>query len=369
MVHLRSALASLAMLATLALFSAACGDASDPSAGATPGRGDRGDVTAPGGDVTPGTKPGDPPPIVPTDPGTEPTDPGTEPTDPGTEPTDPGTEPTDPGTEPTDPGTEPTDPGTPGVDGFGVTMIYPSVPGGEAWFLSDDPGSDDRFDPQDTITRNADGSWKMKETQVRMNVFTSTGYDTSKIETQNRDQLVAKGYMQAPNDWKNVEMTGFVKVNAAADMADNFAWYARGGRHNDALACEGAAYKGDLHYDGRTRWAKESWHVSYDYRPYATATTSLKGRWVGWKVVMRNLEQDGQTVVKLESYLNDDGEGKTWEKVYEWVDDGTWAGDHAHCGASNTKVAMTWGGPTATFRWDSATDVDFKWLSVREIQP
>jgi hypothetical protein len=30
-------------------------------------------------------------------------------------------------------------------------------------------------------------------------------------------------------------------------------------------------------------------------------------------------------------------------------------------------MPITWGGPLATFRWDSASDVDFKWLSVREI--
>ena len=30
---------------------------------------------------------------------------------------------------------------------------------------------------------------------------------------------------------------------------------------------------------------------------------------------------------------------------------------------------ITWGGPIATFRWDSATNTDFKNLSVREIQP
>ena len=28
---------------------------------------------------------------------------------------------------------------------------------------------------------------------------------------------------------------------------------------------------------------------------------------------------------------------------------------------------ITWGGPIATFRWDSAKDVDFKFMSVREI--
>jgi hypothetical protein len=259
--------------------------------------------------------------------------------------------------------------GDAGTDPFGVTKIYPSLPGGEEWYLSDDPSNDPRFDPQETITQNDDGSWKMTSNKVRMNVFTSTGYDPGQIETYDRDELVAKGYMQAPNDWKNVEITGFVKVNAADDMTDNFAWYARGGRHNDELACEGSAYKSDLHFDGTVRWAKESYHVSYDHFEEDTATEPLEGRWVGWKAVIRNVEQDGQTVVKLESYLNDNGDGVTWEKVQEFVDDGTMMGDHSGCGASNPTVAMTWGGPTATFRWDSATDVDFKWMSVREIQP
>ena len=30
---------------------------------------------------------------------------------------------------------------------------------------------------------------------------------------------------------------------------------------------------------------------------------------------------------------------------------------------------ITWGDPIATFRWDDARDVDFKFLSVREIDP
>ncbi|PTL76925.1 carbohydrate-binding protein [Vitiosangium sp. GDMCC 1.1324] len=252
-------------------------------------------------------------------------------------------------------------------DVFGVTMLYPTKPGGETWFLQADPLKDSRFDPQDPITRNADGSWKMKSTQVRMEAFTSTGYDAKKIPTYDRDVLASRGYMQAANDWKNVEMTGFVKVNAASNMGDNFAWYARGGRHTDSLACEGSSYKGGLHYDGRTRWEKESWHVSYDNVPYKTATSSLKGRWVGFKAVMRNTSVNGKPAVRLEAWLNDNADKVTWKKIYEKVDDGSWGGDADHCGGSVPAMPITWGGPIATFRWDSASDVDFKWLSVREI--
>ncbi|GMU02165.1 hypothetical protein KH5H1_62850 [Corallococcus caeni] len=258
-----------------------------------------------------------------------------------------------------------------GVDGFGVTMLYPSKAGGEAWALADDATADKRFDPQGTITRNADGSWKMKSTKVRMSAYPATGYDAKQIATYDRDVLAGRGYMQAPNDWKNIEMTGFVKVNAVNNTQDNFAWYARGGKHNDkSSGCEGSSYKGGLHYDGRVRWEKETWHVSYDQAPYKPATSALKGRWVGFKAVMRNVAgTKNPEAVKLELYLNDSADKVTWTKVYDMTDDGAWGGDAQHCGGSVGAMPITWGGPIATFRWDNASDVDFKWLSVREIQP
>ncbi len=303
-------------------------------------------------------------------PGTGGNDGGT--TEPG-DGTDGGT--TEPGDGNTDPGTEPTDPG-PGeepaakVDTFGVTMIYPSVPNGEAWFLGEDANNDPRFDPQDPVTRNDDGSWKMTESQVRMHALTSSGYDSGKIETYDRETLTEKGYMQAPNDWKNVEMTGFVKVNEASDETDNFAWYARGGRHSDGIACEGSAYKGDLHYDGRFRVAKETWHVSYEQGAYGDVTIDpIIGRWVGFKAVIRNTTSNGKPAVSTELWVNDSADKVSWEKVYEIVDDGSMGGNSDQCGARDPAMPLTWGGPLATFRWDSTSDVDFKWLSVREIQP
>ncbi|ATB30570.1 carbohydrate-binding protein [Melittangium boletus DSM 14713] len=252
-------------------------------------------------------------------------------------------------------------------DVFGITQVYPTRPGGETWSLADDALRDKRFDPQDTITRNPDGSWKMKSDKVRLSVFTSTGYDSKRIPTYDPDVLTSRGYMQAANDWKNVEMTGFVKVNAAKDMSDNFAWYARGGRHNDSLACEGSSYKGSLHYDGRVRWQKEAWHVSYEQTAYKPGTSSLKGRWVGFKSIMRNTTANGRPAVKLELWLNENADKVTWKKVYDYTDSGQMGGDTRHCGGAVNGMPLLWGGPIATFRWDSTSDVDFKWLSVREI--
>ena len=101
-----------------------------------------------------------------------------------------------------------------GFDIFGVAMLYPTKAGGEEWTLAQEAVADPRFDPQTPLTRNPDGSWKVRDKQVRMHVYTSTGYDAAAIATYDREVLASNGFMQAPNDWKNVEMTGYVRVNS-----------------------------------------------------------------------------------------------------------------------------------------------------------
>jgi hypothetical protein len=253
------------------------------------------------------------------------------------------------------------------TDKFGVSMIHPTKSNGEQWFINmSDPASDSRFDPKSTITQNSDGSWNIKSTKVRMNVFTSSGYDSGKITTYNQQELAKKGYMQDPRDWRNVEMTGFVKVNSASTN-DNFAWYARGGKHNDSNGgCEGTSYKGGLFYDGKARFAKEQQHPNgYSFTKSLSVTDSLYGKWIGFKTVMYN---NAQGNVVLQMWLNENSDKVTWKKVYEHVDSGGWGSDGDMCGGSPDQK-VTWGGPISTFRWDSATNVDFKWMSVREIQP
>jgi hypothetical protein len=251
------------------------------------------------------------------------------------------------------------------VDKFGVRMLYPTKQGGEEWFINmENPTEDGRFDPKASISRNPDGSWKMQSDKVRMNVFTSTGYDQNKIPSTNHAQLTSKGYMLSPNDWREVEITGYVKVNSI-NADDNFAWYARGGKHGDSDGCEGVSYKGDLFYSGKAQVAKEQFHVNYDKSEEKQVIDSIQGKWIGFKFVMYNVQQGGKMAVKMENWVDRNGDGN-WAKVFEVADFGGWGRQGTSCGGSADQI-ITWGGPVATFRWDSATDVDFKFLSVREI--
>jgi hypothetical protein len=104
------------------------------------------------------------------------------------------------------------------------------------------------------------------------------------------------------------------------------------------------------------------------FTPYRTVTDSIKGEWIGFKYIVYNIQQqDGNPAVKMENWIDINNDG-TWSKIYENIDSAGWGSEATTCNGAPDQL-ITWGGPIATFRWDSATDIDFKHLSVREIQP
>jgi hypothetical protein len=263
------------------------------------------------------------------------------------------------------PGDSGSDSGT--NDKFGIKKIYSTKPGGEEWYMNmQDPNNDPRSIPP-SMSKNSDGSWRVTSDQVRYGVYTSAGYKPDDVEIDHR-VIASRGYMQSPNDWKNVEMTGQVKFNSG-DNSENWAWYARGGRHTGSGypdGCEGSSLKGDLRYtDGTVRWAKEQWHVSYVFNSWKNSPASADGKFVGFKAMMYNTIVNGETAVKLELWV-DPNNDNNWQKVYDFIDQGGWGNDGGECNGKPDQI-ISWGGPIASFRWDSANSVDIKNLSVREI--
>ena len=254
-------------------------------------------------------------------------------------------------------------------DKFGVLKIFQTKKDGQQWYLKSNPNSDPQFSPQTMLTKNSDGSFKIKSTKVRMGVFTSSGFNPEKIDTLDHNKIAMAGYMQSPNDWRDVEITGYVKLNSGNN--DNFVWYARGARHTGFGApagCEGTAYKGDLFYDGNTRWTKEQWHAGgYAFGEFGENIGPISGKWVGFKVIMYNAVEKDKPVVKLELWV-DKNNNNNWIKANEKTDKGGWGNAGRECGGKGDQI-ITWGGPIAAFRWDGATDVDIKKFSVREIAP
>jgi hypothetical protein len=242
------------------------------------------------------------------------------------------------------------------TDKFGIKKMYPTSEGGREWYIDMiNPKSDRTFSITGhyNITKQTDGSWRIDAPMVRMNVIIPPGAEL----------------------WKNIEITGYAKVvsMSSPNNTTSLDWSARGGRQNAGIPCEGTALHGGLHIDGSVGWKKEIWqHGGYtDERAKAKVTDSILGRWIGWKVVMYNINND--TAVKMESYL-DNKNTNYWVKVTDLVDDGGWYADSpdnifysANCGKAKDYIIIN-GGPIVTFRSDYLV-WDFKNLSVREIIP
>lgn len=246
-----------------------------------------------------------------------------------------------------------------GYDKFGIREIYPTEENGREWYVNMENPKDDEnfsvtFNPD--ITRQEDGSWRISTPVVRMNIKT----------------------LEGEANWRNVEMTGYAKITSVIENSSNkviendLTWYARGGKHNPQIPCEATAYMGGLYENGKVGWKKELWFVGgyTDEKQSNKVTKSLIDRWIGWKVVIYNINNNE---VKLESYL-DNTNTNYWIKVTDLVDDGGWYAKmpdsdffDAEC-SKDKDFIITNSGSTATFRSDNLI-WDFKNLSIREIDP
>jgi hypothetical protein len=108
--------------------------------------------------------------------------------------------------------------------------------------------------------------------------------------------------------------------------------------------------------------AKEQWHG---------VTSSSHGsslqRWTIGVLWHYNMQLNGKTVVKMESWVDPNNDNQ-WQKVYDFIDQGGWGSEGGVCNGASDQI-VTWGGPIASFRWDNGNSIDIKNLSVREITP
>lgn len=256
----------------------------------------------------------------------------------------------------------------------GVKMIYPTLSGGETWFFNPTNPEDGQFDKNGAeISKNSDGSWRLQPGTTRMLTFTkSSGLPSdevrSSLPTYDYSRLAQTGYFYKPTDWKNVEITIYVKVLSASGGGDEISLVSRSVRHSNNVheGCGGSSYHNNIDFtNGKFKFKKEMWHVNYDIKPYSGITIgSTMDKWIGFKGVVYNLP-DGS--VKLESYVDKDN-NNNWQKATEMVDKANWGDDMTHCNGKSAGAAVTWGSPMIIFKSNGVT-YDFKKFSVRAIVP
>jgi len=254
-------------------------------------------------------------------------------------------------------------------DPFGHVRLKPNAAGGESWVMDNN-----NFEGDSRMYQGKGGGYHMSggftisdQSGFRANISTSTGFDDDSC-TQNQQTMVDRGYMQAANDWKNIEFTGVFKIFNAA--SDHITLGGRGGRHTGSggpRGCTGSNYKVSVEMNGNgIEIEKESWHVSYHH----LIDTNISG-WdsrdgeFGLKILMYN-SQDNKSVT-IEVYL-DKTNSNNYEKVLSFTDSGQVNSDAGECNCNDDGQPLVWGSPTFLIRGDEG-DFGFKDITIYEIDP
>lgn len=211
-------------------------------------------------------------------------------------------------------------------DRFGITELYPTATGGKEWAANWDNGHPrmlkDEVDPEDQWfdashgegTYVVDGKGKLTASgdYVRMYVHDPEN------EREWAENLEITLYVTRISETEVVDYSGlqvFARTNHGTDGDE------------DENICDDRGYGALALFDGSWTFEKETAHHmddGYDDLKGVRPWDSLpKDTPVGVKYVLRNMDSD--TKVKLELYRDLAGgvDGGKWEKVYEFIDDGT----------------------------------------------
>ena len=241
-------------------------------------------------------------------------------------------------------------------DKFGIEQLYPTVNNGPTWFLNnEEPKDDDNF----LMTSHEDIDIEEEKEGENSSAFELDA------ETGSKRHGVRIHADSPDGHWKNVEMTGYFKLEEGKDQ---FTLVARQGpTYNDDGGCGAYGYYGMLSADGDAYFKKKLFHHG-GYSDRTAVKENVLGdlgeRWVGIKLVVYDLD-DGDDV-KLELWIDDGNEQNQWKKATEYVDDGDWEVSGSDCDRSDDDIIEE--GTRGGFRVDDSK-FEFKDLSIREIEP
>ncbi|HZA47388.1 MAG TPA: hypothetical protein VE521_00505 [Nitrososphaera sp.] len=237
-------------------------------------------------------------------------------------------------------------------DKFGIEQLYPTADNGPVWFLNnEEPEEDDNF----LMTSHE---------QVDLEEESDPGAFELDAETGTEEHGVRIHADSPVDEWKNVEMTGYFKLEEGNDQ---FTLVARQGpSYNDDDGCGAYGYYGMLSAEGDAYFKKKLFHHGGGYSDRTAVeenvVDNLDNRWVGIKLITYDLPGDD---VKLELWVDDGNQQNKWKKSTEYVDDGDWEVSGSDCDRSDDDIIED--GTRGGFRVDNS-EFEFKNLSIREIK-
>ena len=263
----------------------------------------------------------------------------------------------------------------------GVSFLYPTKPGGFVWYMNEDKPLDSHLEigggsTYKKLVKNKDGSWKPNsDGKVKFNILVTPGQkDAIGGCKMNFDDCIKRGFTVQPAI-TNVELTGFFNMSKKVTR-DGI--YMRGPwNHHPApigrICCQEACYDVQIKPNGTFKFTKDLQGSITHPNGIQTINPMVKFGGPGWFGLKYIFFIESPYLVnpkvRLQIWLSPNGDKKTWIKIGEASDFKglNWGESRALCGGEPYQV-FAWGAAGMVIKWYGG-HIDFKWWSVREIEP
>jgi len=225
------------------------------------------------------------------------------------------------------------------------------------------------------LVKNKDGSWRPNsDGKVKFNILVTPGQkDAIGGCKMNFADCIQRGYTSQPAI-TNVELTGFFNMSKKVTR-DGI--YMRGPWNHHPIpggvCCQEACYDVQIKPNRTYKFTKDL-HGSITH-PQGIQTINPRVNfggpgWFGLKYIFFIESADpASPKIRLQLWLSPNGDRTTWIKVGEVSDFKglKWGESRALCGGEPFQV-YAWGAAGMVIKWYGG-HIDFKWWSVREIDP